>query len=208
MNVLNRAGVLERAPFSGGESVLQHLFAKLCRPGAEQNKGFGRRVGSLGECLASRNAHQLLPVACVWNSKLPSVSLPPLRNPKLFLHCVVTLAWLQGARLHLTRYQAGACWGPGTLKSAPGGLNRGSIASAALPALVDVWTHVALPYHTPADLQELISSTSCLFDVIFDPGSQKWFNCLTWASLLPSFSMSRSYMQLYSEIIISNSILE
>lgn len=39
MNVLNGAGVLERAPFSGGESVIQHLFARLCPPGAEQNEG-------------------------------------------------------------------------------------------------------------------------------------------------------------------------
>lgn len=84
--------------------------------------------------------------------ELPSVSFLPLQKLKLFLHCVVTLAWLQGGRLHLAHYQAGVCWGPGALKSAPGGLNRGSISSAALPALVDVCAHVALPYHTPADL--------------------------------------------------------
>lgn len=85
--------------------------------------------------------------------ELPLVSLVPLRNPKLFLPCFVTLAWLQGGRLRLTRYQAGACWGPSTLQSAPGALNRiYCVSSAALPALVDVCAHVALLYHTPAEV--------------------------------------------------------
>lgn len=125
----------------------------ICLPGCDdqvQNKtrAFGRRLGSLEECLGSCCLLLVYEIPA-----LPSVSLVPLWNPKLFLDCVVTLAWLQGGRLHLTRYQAGACWGASTLQSAPGALNRiCCVSSAALPALVDVCAHVALLYHTPADL--------------------------------------------------------
>lgn len=91
-----------------------------------QNKtrAVGSRLGSLASVLGA----EMLVAACCLSS---------LRKLELLLHCVDTLAWLQGGRLHLTRYQAGACWGPGTIKSAPGGLSRGSITSTALPALVD-----------------------------------------------------------------------
>lgn len=90
----------------------------------------------------------MLPACCLKSQS--SLRFPSSRNPELFLHRLVTLAWLQAGRLRLSRYQTGACWGPATLKAAPGGLSRGSISSAALPA--HVCAHVALPYHTPADL--------------------------------------------------------
>lgn len=130
--------------------------------------------------------------------ELPLVSFVPLRNPELFLPCFVTLAWLQGGRLRLTRYQAEACWGPSTLQSAPGALNRiYCVSSAALPALVDVCAHVALLYHTPAELaaqgEEFISSTGSLFDFWY----LTWGHRTDWTTWLEYLCCHRSVVELF-----------
>lgn len=145
--MLNRAGVLERAPLSGGESVPQHLFTRWSRPGAEQNKGFGwLAVGKSGRVSQELKCSPL--VACCLCVKSQSC----LRSPSSGTPNCSSTAWSRslGSRVerHIPLAIGQECvGGPGALKAAPGGLNTESMSSA----LVGVCAHVALPYHTCAD---------------------------------------------------------
>lgn len=136
--------MLERAPFSGGESVIQHLFARLCPPGAEQNEG-----GS--EVWPSVSGAEMLPACCLKSQS----SLRSPSSPSGTPNCSST-AW---SRLHGCRLEG--CISVAIRREHVGDqphLNQPlvvsaeglSISSAALPA--HVCAHVALPYHTPADL--------------------------------------------------------
>lgn len=81
--------MLERAPFSGGESVIQHLFARLCPPGAEQNEG-GEEVWP------SVSGAEMLPACCLKSQSSLRSPSSPSRTP----NCSST-AWsrLHGCRL-------------------------------------------------------------------------------------------------------------
>lgn len=191
MNVLNGAGVSECAPFSGGESVLQHLFARLCRPGAEQ-KGFGRRLGSLGECWKLKCSPV---VACRLRMKSQSSLWSPSSHSRTPNCSSPALSRLHGCRVE-------GCVSPAIRQERVGGhprfnqplvLSTESTVSPQQPCqllwmFVHMWLFFIILLQRCTGRGIHFQHRLLIWLLIFDLGSQIRLNYLTWVSVLPSFS--------------------